>query len=121
MVSSGKNAVCSRKLRLHTAFIQIYQYFIGMKKLLLTFVLLTAVFATVFGDNVPSEKSYPVTGKVVDADTEEPLAGAMLKVNGGAKAGCSSRHLLQTCGLRVTAVDKNGVYWWLFFDLSVYG
>ena len=82
MVSSGKNAVCSRKLRLHTAFIQIYQYFIGMKKLLLTFVLLTAVFATVFGDNVPSEKSYPVTGKVVDADTEEPLAGAMLKVEG---------------------------------------
>lgn len=67
---------------MHTAFIQIYQYFIGMKKLLLTFVLLTAVFATVFGDNVPSEKSYPVTGKVVDADTEEPLAGAMLKVEG---------------------------------------
>ena len=30
-------------------------------------------------------------------------------------------HLLQTCGLRVTAVDKNGVYWWFFFDLSVYG
>ena len=44
----------------------------------------------------------------------------MLKVNGGAKAGCSSRHLLQTCGLRVTAVDKNDVYWWFFFDLSVY-
>lgn len=53
-----------------------------MKKLLLTFVLLTAVFATVFADNVPPDKGYPITGTVVDVDTDEPLAGATLTVEG---------------------------------------
>ena len=111
-VSSERNAVCLRELRLHTAFIQIYQYFIGMKKLLLTFVLLTAVFATVFGDNVPSEKSYPVTGKVVDADTEEPLAGAMLKVEGtNIVVGTNSKgeftiHLSSTSRVWVTPPER---------------
>ena len=53
-----------------------------MKKLLIFIILLTVSFATVYGDNTPPEKGYPLSGKVIDVDSEEPLAGALLKVEG---------------------------------------
>ena len=53
-----------------------------MKKLFLILILLTATFAIIHADNVISEKGYPISGTVVDVDTDEPLAGAVLKVEG---------------------------------------
>ncbi len=53
-----------------------------MKKLLLILTLLTTTFATICADNVTPEKGYQLSGTVVDVDSDEPLAGAVLKVEG---------------------------------------
>lgn len=55
---------------------------INMKRRFSVFMLLTVASATVFANHIPVPKDYLITGKVVDANTQNPLLGATLSVEG---------------------------------------